>query len=179
LTVYLATSAERARDTGQNELGEDEENENGMESSSSSLSKKGFGETMMTLWNHSEETQANKTLLRRVLMKWIRQITHADESEGDRKDYTEQKNAIQKRNEILANQKKPWNTGPRKRARIPEKAWFDFHVEPAKRDVNPERGDRILGVGRNAAIEAKFKTLTRGKSNVDMRPSVTGRSTQR
>eukprot|EP00483_Globobulimina_turgida_P002435 UN02439 len=105
---------------------------------------KSFGKTCMNLWAHKQETFPNKQLLRKIMEKWIRTLTGSDSSYSDlREEMRESQEAIQERYKMLQKQKRDFNFGEQKRAKIPEKPWHDFATNPANLiddELNISRG---------------------------------------
>eukprot|EP01084_Bolivina_argentea_P124930 221391_1 len=103
-----------------------------------------FSKTCMYLWANKKETHSNKQLLRKIMERWIRTLTGSDSTYSDlREEMRESQQSIQERYRILQRQKRDFNFGISKRARIPEKPWHDFATNPANlvdEDLNVTRG---------------------------------------
>mmetsp|Transcript_46328 Transcript_46328/g.77020 ORF Transcript_46328/g.77020 Transcript_46328/m.77020 type:complete len:463 (-) Transcript_46328:90-1478(-) len=139
---------------------------------------KSFGKTVMNLWAHKDETNANKALLRRIIEKWIRTLTGSDASYAElREAMNENKQSIQQRFQILqrARHKRDLGLGERKRAQIPEKAWHDFAVAPVS-TITAEEAQNVFGSRSNPMQDRMNKTFKRSTTTKQAaRPSVTGR----
>ncbi|ETO28629.1 hypothetical protein RFI_08501 [Reticulomyxa filosa] len=189
LNEYLTTSAEKARDTAyQEEL---------------LPNRKGFAETIMNLWASKYESRENKQLLHGMInsqsftipnlttcplqccdatfaQKWMYKIENANVDYGEiRDELGERKAEIMQRRDILQRQKQDFDSGPRKRARVPEKAWFDFAVIPRSRIDESESGGPAAN--RANVKKSKFASLDerlhkkKGATAKKVGPSVSGR----
>ena len=141
---------------------------------------KSFAKTCMNLWAHKKETTANKTLLRKIMEKWIRTLTGSDRKYEDLlEDMKENKEQIKKRYKILQKQQRDFNFGEQKRAKIPEKAWHDFAIAPSRR-VDPSEIENMQHSARshnnNPYNDRMNKTFKRTKTTKQAAlPSITGR----
>merc|ERR1712176_888849 len=140
---------------------------------------KSFSKTCMNLWAHKKETNANKVLLRKIMERWIRTLTGSDKNYNDlREDMRESAEQIQDRYKILQKQRRNFSFGPQKRAKIPEKAWHDFAINPTNLvDIDYLNSDNNrFGRNQHPLQDKMNKTFKKSKTSKQAaRPSVTGR----
>merc|ERR1712130_302927 len=120
-------------------------------------------------------------LLRKIMEKWIRTLTGSDSSYAElREEMKERQETIIQRNKVLSKQKRNYNFGEQKRAKIPEKPWHDFATNP--RDLIDEdtmNANRTNNYNHpmQERMNQTFKRNTSSKQAA--RPSVTGRRTRK
>ena len=141
---------------------------------------KSFSKTVMNLWANPKEINANKQSLRKIMEKWIRTLTGSDRTYAElREEMRESQKTIIQRNKVLSKQKRSYNFGEQKRAKIPEKPWHDFATNPADL-VDQEAMNNNTRQGSHPMQERMNQTFKRGRSSKQAaRPSVTGRKTRK
>lgn len=166
LNEHLTSSAERARDPAyQEELLPE---------------RKGFAETLMNLWASKFESRENKQLLCGMINKWLYKIENANIDYGEiRDELGERKAEIMQRRDVLQKQKQDFNVGPRKRAKVPERAWFDFAVIPRSKIDESEGGPAANREGvkksKFASFDQRFQKQKKSATAKRVGPSINGR----
>jgi len=166
LNECLANSAERAQEESRDD---------------NLFRRKGFAETLMDLWASKYESKENKQLLHRMINKWLYKIENANIDYGEiRDELGERKAEIMQRQDILQQQKQEFNLEPRKRARVPEKAWFDFAVIPRSKIDESESGGpannrETIKKSKFAALDQRLQKQKKSATAKRIGPSVNGR----
>ncbi|MES1909177.1 MAG: hypothetical protein MHM6MM_001965 [Cercozoa sp. M6MM] len=119
----------------------------------------GLGRVLMNLWrSEGKETPDNRRALHDLLQRWLRplfslSVNHArlHDVEGD----TQMRTRIARRAKLLQRQHRTLDTAPGIRARVPERAEFDFAVRP-KSILPTDAGRRVA---KHSAMQKKLKEI--------------------
>ena len=178
---YLEASEERSNDPSHCQINDINDKFN------IKFKLKGLCKTLMLLWCHKDETNENKQLLRKVIDKLIRKITHSNISYQEMREENVEMNKEAMNNIIQRNKYdkkrrqllKQRNMGmsSKKRASIPQKPSFDFVFNPQSNvDTSDKMDNKMRKSGKYSGLELGFKRIKNTKSrNQAYKPSITGR----
>jgi hypothetical protein len=116
---------------------------------------KPFCKTIKFLCAHPKETVGNRQRLKKMIMRWCRPLVGSPSTQGVP---TESATIVSERNQQLRSRKRYIDTLKSKRARLPQKPWFDFSRNAPKADIS-QLQTQSHDDGRRAVIERTFRQL--------------------
>jgi len=116
-----------------------------------------FCKTIKFLCQHPKESPENRQRLKKLILKWCRPLVGAPSAQTVT---NEDPHMIQERNRSLRSRKRYVETLESKRARLPQKPWFDFSRNASKADNVTQLQSRVNeSEGQRAIIERTFRQL--------------------